>query len=180
MEKKVFMNNLLNYDNALYKFYKTLKINSLPISSWDFYSSFFDKSCKSSSDVKSLLQLAKNNSWVFNEAILEQELIDKEHTIVVTDAELRIVYASQNIWEMNRYHPEEIIGQQPKMFQGEKTCKASLKKISNAVKKKESFEATILNYRKDGSTYNCWIHGQPLFNKEGEVVNFIAFEREVA
>lgn len=171
------MNDLLNYDNALYKFYKKLKINSLPISSWEFYSSFFDKNCKASSDVSTLLNLAKRNSWVFSESVLEQELITKNHTIVVTDAALRIVYASQNIWEMNRYHPNEVIGQQPKMFQGKKTCKASLKAISNAVKNKEPFEETILNYRKDGSTYNCWIHGQPIFNKAGEVVNFIAFER---
>jgi len=174
------MTNLLNYDNALHKFYKTLKINNLPINSWDFYGTHFDKNCKSSSDIKSLLQLAKNNSWAFNESIFEQELIDKEHTIVVTDADLRIVYASQNIWDMNRYCSEEVIGQKPKMFQGEKTCKTSLKVISNAIKKREPFEAKIINYRKDGSTYNCWIQGQPVFNKIGEVVNFIAFEKEVA
>jgi PAS domain S-box-containing protein len=180
MEKKVFMNNLLNYDNALYKFYKTLKTNSLPISSWDFYSSFFDKSCKSSSDVKCLLQLAKNNSWVFNEAILEQELIDKEHTIVVTDSELRIVYASQNIWKMNRYRPDEIIGKKPNMFQGVNTCRKSLNYISKAIKEQKPFETTIVNYRKDGEPYNCWIKGEPIYNIEGKVINFIAFEKEVA
>ncbi|MFT5737705.1 MAG: hypothetical protein ACI9SG_002055, partial [Maribacter sp.] len=32
----------------------------------------------------------------------------------------------------------------------------------------------------DGSTYNCWINGQPVFNKKGKLINFIAFEREVA
>jgi len=174
------MHNLLNYDKALLKFHKTLDINSLPITSWDFYSSVFDRSCKSRSDIKKLLQLAKSNLWDFKTSVLEQELIEKKHTIVVTDPALRIVYASQNIWEMNRYRPEEIIGKQPKMFQGEKTCKVSLKLISNAIKNKESFETTVLNYRKDGSTYNCWIQGKPVFNKTGEIVNFIAFESAIA
>lgn len=46
------------------------------------------------------------------------------------------------------------------------------------VENKIAFEATILN-RKDGLTYNCWIKGTPIKNKNGDVINFIAFEREV-
>ena len=66
------------------------------------------------------------------------------------------------------------------MFQGKLTCRETANKIGNAVKNKMAFEATILNYRKDGSTYNCWIKGAPIKDNKGNVVNFIAFEREVA
>ncbi|MGB2759075.1 MAG: PAS domain-containing protein, partial [Maribacter stanieri] len=78
------------------------------------------------------------------------------------------------------YHPEEIIGKSPKMFQGNLTSKSTLKIVSDAVKQKNSFEVTVVNYRKDGSTYNCWIQGQPVFDLKGDIVNFIAFEKEVA
>ena len=81
---------------------------------------------------------------------------------------------------MNGYKPEQIIGNKPKMFQGEKTCKKSLSVISSAIKEQRSFETIVTNYRKDGSTYKCWIHGQPVLDNKGKVVNFIAFEREVA
>lgn len=175
------MEDMKNYDDAVIRFHKTLKLSSIPpLASWDFYAQFFDNTCKLSEDVKSLSTIAKNNSWSFDNDIFEEQLKDKEHVIVVTDANLNIVYATQNIWQMNRYRPEQIIGQKPKMFQGEKTSAASLKVISNAIKAKKPFETTVVNYRKDGSTYNCWIQGQPVFNKKGEVVNFIAFEREVA
>ncbi len=174
------MEELRNYDDAVVKFHKTLKFNSLPLTSWDYYAPFFEKTCSVAEDINSLSQLALNNAWDFDTLIFEEELKAKEHVIVVTDAHLNIVYATQNMWDMNRYHPKQIIGNKPKMFQGEKTCKNSLKVISNAVRERKPFEAIIVNYRKDGSTYNCWIKGQPILNTAGEVINFIAFEREVA
>lgn len=174
------MEELKNYDDAVIKFTKTLKFNTLPLTSWDYYAQFFEKTCNTAEDIKSLGQLAQNNAWDFDSLIFEEQLEAKEHVIVVTDANLNIVYATKNIWEMNRYHPNQIIGNKPKMFQGEKTCKNSLKVISNAVREKKPFEATVVNYRKDGSTYNCWIKGQPILNTAGEVINFIAFEKEVA
>lgn len=169
-----------NYDDAVRKFYKSLNITPLPISSWDFYAVNFDKKCDEVNDLKSLYKLAKENSWAFNQSVIKEELQDKGHVIVITDAKLNIVYATKNIWQMNGYKPEQIIGNKPKMFQGEKTCKKSLKIISSAIKEQKSFETIVTNYRKDGSTYKCWIHGQPVLDKKGKVVNFIAFEREVA
>ncbi|TMM59158.1 PAS domain-containing protein [Maribacter algarum] len=173
------MQEIKNYDRAANKFYDTLDIKSLPINSWDLYATFFDKICQSINDVFVLKNLAKSNLWSYREDFNE-ELLQKEHVVVVTDAELRIVYATQNIRLMNGYRPEEILGKKPKMFQGIKTCKETSRNIGIAIKNREPFEAVVLNYRKDGSTYNCWIKGEPILNKSGEVVNFIAYEKEVA
>lgn len=173
------MKEILNYDRAANKFFGGLDIISLPISSWDLYATFFDKICKASKDAFMLKNLAKTNKWFYEENF-KQEVLQKEHVVVVTDTQLRIVFATQNIWEMNGYRSEEILGKKPKMFQGIETCKETSRKIGVAVKNKEPFEAIVLNYRKDGSTYNCWIKGEPVLNKSGEVVNFIAYEKEVA
>ncbi|PRX56764.1 PAS domain-containing protein [Flagellimonas meridianipacifica] len=167
------------YDEALCKFYGKLEINSYPLSSLDIYAQHFNKVCKNLSDIKSLATLARQQDW--NKGIsLREEILDKDHVVVVTDPKLNIVYATQNIFSMNGYSPEEIIGNKPKMFQGEKTCQETSKQISAAIKQLLPFEATITNYRKNGSIYNCWIKGQPIFNRKGKVVNFIAFEKEVA
>ncbi len=145
-----------------------------------FYAVNFDKACDEVNDIKSLCRFANDNSWSFNKDIFKEEIQEKGHVILVTDAKLNIVYATKNIWNMNGYRPAQIIGNKPKMFQGEKTCEKSLQVISKAIKEKKSFETVVTNYRKDGSTYKCWIHGQPVFDKTGKVINFIAFEREVA
>ncbi|MEN1785297.1 MAG: histidine kinase, partial [Bacteroidota bacterium] len=68
----------------------------------------------------------------------------------------------------------------PKIFQGEETCENTAAEIKQAVIDRKPFDTVILNYRKDGSTYKCWIKGAPIRNVKGDVVNFIAFEREVA
>ncbi len=172
--------NIRNYDDAVKRFYKKLKINPLPLSSWDFYGKNFDEICNDHQDITSLSKLANKNAWTFNNQVFKEELQDKGHVIVVTDVSLNIVYATKNIWKMNGYRPEQIIGKKPKMFQGEKTCEKSVRLISNAIREQKSFETIVTNYKKDGSTYKCWIHGQPVLDNTGKVVNFIAFEREVA
>lgn len=173
------MSEMKNYDAAANKFHNLLKINSLPIASWDMYASYFDDICKKYNDITVLSNLSKKNQWSYVETFSE-ELLNKKHVIVVTDPQLNIVHATQNILGMNGYKPNEIIGKKPKMFQGVNTCKETSKVIRMAIENKQQFEATILNYRKDGSTYKCWIKGEPIFNKSGEVVNFIAYEKEVA
>ena len=143
------------------------------------FSSKFGALCKNFEEIKVLKNLAVSEKWE-DTLFFEKEILENEHIVVVTDMELNIVHASEGIFEMNGYHPEEIMGKKPKMFQGEKTCKQTALRIKNAVLEQKPFEATVLNYRKDGSTYNCWIKGIPVRNYKGKVVNFIAFEREVA
>ena len=174
------MKDLKNYDNAVFKFRKRLNYMSLPILSWDFYIQSFDAIKRSAQDMDSLLELASANSWKIDTDLLDEKLKANKNVVVVTDSKLNIVFATRNIWDMNQYHPQEIIGQKPKMFQGSKTSNTSLKIISDAIKENRPFETTVINYRKDGSTYKCWIQGQPVFNEKGKVVNFIAFEKEVA
>ena len=66
------------------------------------------------------------------------------------------------------------------MFQGQATDDAISREIGIAVQNQLPFEKTILNYCKDGSLYKCHIKGFPVFNKQGELTNFIAFEKIAA
>ena len=173
------MSEIKNYDIAACKFQKSLKLHSLPLNSWDLYAPFLDKTCKNHKDVTTLKGLLKTKKWAYT-ANFNAELFEKEHVIVLTDTELNIVHATHNVVHMNGYEAEEIIGKKPKMFQGALTCKKTAASIRQSVAKRQAFEAVILNYRKDGSTYNCWIKGEPVYDTTGKIVNFIAFEKEVA
>nr|MBP6414812.1 PAS domain-containing protein [Bacteroidia bacterium] len=72
---------------------------------------------------------------------------------------------------------EEVLGRSPKMFQGQATCLKTAKEIGEAVRNHQPFEKRVINYSKDGSVYNCHIKGFPIFNHEGTLTNFIAFEK---
>ena len=173
------MSDLKYYDNAARKFYRSQNIASLPLNSWDFYAENFERVLKSSKDIITLKNLAKENRWQ-TPLHVENELFLNKHVIVITDTDLRIVHATHNIRAMNGYNANEVLGKTPKMFQGKDTCAETNLYIANAIKEKKPFEATILNYRKDGSSYTCWIKAQPILNSKKEVVHFIAYEKEVA
>lgn len=173
------MKETKEYDIAAKNFYSKQELNSLPLSSWDVFSLKFDTLCKGFEEIKLLKAIAISEKWA-DYSFFDKEILENEHIVIVTDSELNIVHASDSIYEMNGYRPNEILGKKPKMFQGEKTCRKTAINIRNSIKEEKPFEATVLNYRKDGSTYNCWIKGLPIRNNKGKVVNFIAFEREVA
>ena len=173
------MKELQHYDKAAHNFYKKQNFNLMPLATWDIFADQFTTIGEALGDVLKLEQLAEANKWDLT-IPFKDEILDKNHVVVVTDASLNIIHSSKNIFKMNGYSQEEVIGNKPKMFQGELTCKETSKKIGRAIRDNEPFEAIVLNYRKDGTTYNCWIKGNPIKDNTGKVVNFIAFEREVA
>ena len=173
------MNEFKNYDVAASSFYSSVKINSLPILSWDIYASYYNDICKKYNDINFLNLLSKENKWS-NKEIFDEELFSNNNVIVVTDTKLNIVIATQNILGMTGYTAKEVVGKNPNIFQGSDTCKKTKKIVKLAIKNERPFEVILVNYRKDGSNYNCSIKGKPIFNKLGKVVNFIAFEKEVA
>ena len=167
------------YDFAANNFYTKQGLKSLPLGSWDLFSSGFNTLCSGLSEVKNLKSFALTHKWE-DTSSFEKEILEDNHIVVVTDTNLTIVHASKSIYGMNGYLPQEIIGKKPKLFQGEKTCQETSLRIRKAIENREPFEEVILNYRKDGSTYKCWIKGAPVKDVHGQVVNFIAFELEVA
>lgn len=169
---------LTNYENALSKYYDTMTLNTFPLSSWDFYSKSFDKLRMTLSDTVLLNKIVEVNKW--NSTWDYKNELQNDTVIVVTDAKLQIVFASNNMVNMNGYYPNEVIGNSPKMFQGKATNAATSKEISEAVKNKKPFDKLIINYCKDGSLYKCHIKGYPIFDKKGILTNFIAFEKIAA
>lgn len=146
-----------------------------PLLCWDIFMEGFHKRLELADDIQQLLQLSQQQGWdhSFN---FEQQMIWSNKTILVTDVAFNIVYASSNMFHMNGYLPEEVIGRQPSMFQGKDTSPETRLHIRNAIEQRQSCETSILNYRKDGDTYVCHLQEYPVFDRKKALVNFIAFE----
>ena len=78
---------------------------------------------------------------------------------------------------MNGYHPDEMIGNSPTIFQGLKTSKRTTLSIKKAISNLKPFKEVILNYKKNGELYWCEIEAYPMFNKSGDFLNYVALER---
>lgn len=160
------------------EFDSNLNCNSVPILCWDFHYESVNELKKLSSDIKKIKSISNKFKW--NEIDLEIAERIKTEVVLITDLTQKIIFASEGISRMTGYTENEVIGKVPKIFQGPKTSASALKEIRIAIEKQIPFEKTILNYKKDGETYNCTIYGFPVFNLKGNLSHFIAFEKEAA
>lgn len=169
------MSNLKQYDEATEKYHRNLNIKKVPVFCWDFHHEFLNELRSTFSDLHKLKVMATNSKWGTNNWDLKTILNDE--VILITDTKLNIVFASQNITKMNGYNEVEVLGKTPKMFQGKETCMTTSNEISKAVQLQQPFEKTVLNYKKNGECYLCMIKGFPIFNRQGVLSHFIAFEK---
>jgi PAS domain S-box-containing protein len=155
------------YENAIAMYYSKLRIRTIPLISWDLFTTHPNEA-----STFNTIQKNWNSKDVFYEVVIQSKKI-----IIVTNANYEIIFASDNITKMNGYSPKEVIGASPKMFQGKLTTNDSISNIRKAILNKLPFKEIILNYRKDGTVYCCEIEAYPKFDAKGNLINYIAFEK---
>lgn len=150
--------------------------NTVPLISWDFHYEYFNELKAIFADLKKVNKMSSQFSWDDKDLEIQDRILDE--VVLVTDANLKIVFASNGIKKMTGYTESEILGKTPKMFQGPKTSVTSLEEIRAAIQLQIPFEKTVENYKKNGKIYKCKIQSVPVFNLKGELSHYIAFERE--
>jgi PAS domain S-box-containing protein len=150
--------------------------NTVPILAWDFRYEYINELKAIFADLKKVNKISNRFKWNAENLEIKDRILDE--VILVTDANLKIVFASNGIKKMTGYTESEIIGKTPKMFQGPKTSETALKEIRAAIQSQVPFEKTLENYKKDGKIYKCKINSVPIFNLKGELSHYIAFESE--
>ncbi|QSB27432.1 PAS domain-containing protein [Flavobacterium sp. CLA17] len=151
--------------------------NSVPIMAWDFHYEYLNELKVTFTDLKKVKEISTHFAWDEENLNISERI--KEEVVLVTDVDMKIVFASNGVKKMTGYAESEVLGKTPKMFQGLATSKTDLKEIRKAIELLIPFEKTITNYKKNGKMYTCRIYGSPVFNLKGKLTHFIAFEKEV-
>ncbi len=106
--------------------------------------------------------------------------------VIVTEADNinrpfgpKIVYVNPAFEKLTGYKAEEVIGETPRILQGQDTDKETLIRIRTALEQQTPCSEVILNYAKDGRPYWLDINIIPLTNRFGEVTHFAAIERDI-
>ncbi|RTY70504.1 PAS domain-containing protein [Flavobacterium sp. LB2P53] len=169
------MINFKEYEDAIAMYHSALSIKTVPVCSWDFHNEFLSSVKNIFLDLNKLNSIALQNKWSENDWDLNSSL--KEEVVIVTDVKLNIIFASHNMKKMNGYAESEVLGKSPKIFQGKATSKSTSSEIRTAIVEQKPFEKTVLNYKKNGTIYVCFIKGFPVFNNKGLLSHYIAFEK---
>ncbi|MFP4394593.1 MAG: PAS domain S-box protein [Anaerolineales bacterium] len=110
-------------------------------------------------------------------ALVAQET---DNAIIITNAEKQIEWVNDGFTRLTEYTMEEVLGKKPGDFlQGEETNQETVQRIREAIERRESITAELINYSKSGRTYWLEINVQPIFGESGEVEKFIAIESDV-
>ncbi|HCO00305.1 MAG TPA: hypothetical protein DIT31_08660, partial [Methylophaga sp.] len=89
-----------------------------------------------------------------------------------------ILYTNRAFTEMTGYQSEEVIGQSCLILQGEATPKVAIQSIKKALKEGRPYETTMLNYRKDGTTFWNQLNIAPVYDNN-TVTHFIGLQSDI-
>ncbi|MFY8127029.1 MAG: PAS domain-containing protein [Chitinophagaceae bacterium] len=150
---------------------------SHPLLCWDIYLDAKQRRLELATDLNAIHNMILQFNWNVIDNFIEHALLWQGSTIVITNLNAEIIFASENIFKMTGYNAQEIIGKKPTIFQGAATETNQKELIKASISNQQPFEAVLTNYKKDGTHYKCHIQGFPMFNKTGKLINFVAIEK---
>lgn len=107
---------------------------------------------------------------------LLQEAVDHSGNLVLVTTpsatDPRIVYASTTASEICGYTPEELIGRNPSILQGQARDQQALAELRSALAAGKVFDGELINYAKDGREYHLQLHVFPIRDDEGRLQHF--------
>lgn len=131
---------------------------------------------------------AYRTSFIFENPIttyIAHSLYEFDVPVLITDANLEspgptIVYSNKGFEKATGYKEDEILGQNPRILQGEETDREILKTLKQNLKDGKDFRGFAINYRKDGSIfYNQW-GIEPIRDLKGNITHYISLHNDVS
>jgi PAS domain S-box-containing protein len=106
--------------------------------------------------------------------------VEPHESIVITDPEGRLAWANDAFSDMCGYSFEDLRGKKPgSLLQGRRTDQTEVDRIRSAIRSQTSCEVKIFNYHKLGREYLVSIQIEPVRDHSGNLVAFVAVEREL-
>lgn len=116
--------------------------------------------------------------------LLQAAVTQANDAIMITDAQLefpgpRITFVNPAVTKMTGYSPEELLGNNPRLLQGQKTDRALLDRLRHALTIGQHFHGRAVNYRKDGSEYLLERHITPVRDQNQAITHYIAIQHDI-
>jgi PAS domain S-box-containing protein len=114
--------------------------------------------------------------------ILEQFFVASFNAILITSSEpgYPILYVNPAFCRMTGYTADELRGQSPKIFQGEKSNPRILQRLHDDLQAGRSFHGAAINYRKNGEPYPVEWNITPVRDPAGCITHFISVQKDLS
>lgn len=113
--------------------------------------------------------------------LLESVIKYTNDAVVITEAKPHkpIVFVNEAFTKITGYTFSEVLGKNPKIFQGPNSDKEALQNIRTAIESFEHCEVNTVNYKKSGEEYWVSISISPILDNQGICTHWIAIERDI-
>lgn len=117
--------------------------------------------------------------------LLAESVKNLAEGVMITDDELdwpgpRIRFVNEAMCRITGYTADELIGMSPRILQGKLSDRVTLDRIKGELASGLSCVAELVNYRRDGSTYDAEVFITPLCNASGQRTNFVSIHRDIS
>ncbi|MBN1218994.1 MAG: PAS domain S-box protein [Anaerolineae bacterium] len=99
--------------------------------------------------------------------------------VIITDAEGKIIYVNPAFEQVSGYSREEIIGQNPRLFQSGRHDPDFYKELWNTISSGAVWHGRFINKKKDGTFYTVDATITPVRSEDDLAVNYVALERDI-
>lgn len=117
--------------------------------------------------------------------LLEAGVARLNDIVMITEAEPldnqgpRILFVNDAFERVTGYSREEVIGQSPRILQGERTQVEEVMRIREALKTWQPVRAEVMNYKKNGEEIWLELDIVPISDKSGWYTHWVAVERDI-
>jgi PAS domain S-box-containing protein len=117
--------------------------------------------------------------------LLESVVVNSSNGVmIVKNAEngennRQMVFVNQAQVEMSGYSEKELLGQDPKIFQGHQKNPKALIELKKAVAQLRPYECDLRNYKKDGTPYWVNLSMVPVLNNKRVCTHYIGLSRDI-
>ncbi len=101
-------------------------------------------------------------------------------SIIIADAEVRIVYANPAFLRVSGYSGSETVGQNPRILQSGRTPRATYDDMWATLKRGAVWRGELINKRKDGSEYIESATISPVADESGCITHYLAIKEDIS
>lgn len=192
----------LSFNKKTNRFYGMLKNHSLEVVERDKAERIIQEQRRMLIDRHAKIQ-EFNKNLIFKNKELENEIImrrkfeqssnllghavnNTNEMVLVTDTEFlkeggqpKITYANKALLKLSGYELNEIEGLSPRIFQNSNTDVKVKERLRYAINNCQPIQERLINESKDGREYVVDLSISPVFDDNGECINFIGIQKDV-
>lgn len=166
-------------DTPLLDIAREFDVSTNTLRAWFRESEARAKAQVSAKRVATALSQEKYTSASQRQRLLMHALEQSPATIIVTDAEGKIVYANPKFVSTTGYLANEALGQTPRLLKSGETTTEEYQRLWKTIKSGKEWRGVFHNRRKDGTLYWERASISPVHDAKGKITHFMAVKEDI-